>query len=79
MQLAVVPAVMRHGTPEQVEEHIHALLDGLDLRNDLALMIPPPAGTPLANVRRAVQVLVRDYGVPLNRSSVLGSILDTVA
>jgi hypothetical protein len=76
MQLAVVPAVMRHGSPEQVEEHIHALLHGLDLCGDLVLMIPPPVGTPLANVRRAVEVLVRDYGVPLNRSRVLGSVLD---
>jgi hypothetical protein len=76
MQLAVVPAVMRYGSLEQVEAHIHALLRGLDLCQDLAIMIPPPVGTPLANVRRAVQVLVEDYGVPPNRSEVLGSVLD---
>jgi uroporphyrinogen-III decarboxylase len=54
IQLAIVPAVMRDGSPEQVEEHIHALLRGLDPHKDLAIMIPPPVGTPLANVRRAV-------------------------
>ena len=76
MQLAVVPAVMRNGTPDQVAAHLHALLRPLDVRRNLVLMIPPPVGTPLANLRRAVEVLCEDYGVSLNCSPKYGSVLD---
>ncbi len=76
MMLAVVPELMRNGTPDQVEAHLHSLLDGLDLQSNLAFMVPAPTGTPLENARRAVQVVCRDYGVPPNRSQAFGSILD---
>jgi uroporphyrinogen-III decarboxylase len=76
MMLAVVPELMRNGSPDQVEAHLHDLLNGLDLQLNLVFMVPAPIGTPLANARRAVQVLCRDYGVPLNRSQPFGSIID---
>jgi uroporphyrinogen-III decarboxylase len=76
MMLAVIPDVMRNGSPDQVEAHLHALLDGLAVDRNLVMLIPPPGGTPLQNIRRVVQVLTRDYGVPLNRSAEYGNILE---
>jgi hypothetical protein len=78
VMLAVLPNVMRNGTPDQVEAHIHSLLRGLDLKKNLILMIAPPGGTPLENLRRAVQILTNEYGVPLNSSDRFGNILDSI-
>jgi uroporphyrinogen-III decarboxylase len=66
MMLSVAPDIMRRGTAEQVETHIRSLLDGLDLHHNLVFMLPPPVGTPLENVRRAVKLLADNYGVPVN-------------
>jgi hypothetical protein len=52
------------------------LLDGLNLGSSLGFLIPAPGDTPLENARRAVQVLCRKYGLPPNRSQVVGSILE---
>jgi len=76
MMLSTVPDIFRHGTPEQVEEHVHELLKGLDIKNNLIMMLTPPVGTPLENMKRAVHVLTKDYGVPLNSSKGSGNILD---
>ena len=76
MMLAVVPGIMRNGSPDQVEAHLHRFLSDLDVNRNLVLLIPPPNGTPIENVRRVVRVLTQDYGVPLNTSQEFGSILD---
>ena len=76
MMLSTVPDIFKYGTTEQVEEHIHALLKGLDTKNNLVIMLTPPTGTPLENMKRAVRVLIEEYGVLLNNSKWIGNILD---
>lgn len=78
MMLSVAPGVMRSGTLDQVEAHIHRLLKGLDVRKNLVFMIPPPADTPLKNLQQVVKVLTRNYNIPLNKSEQYGNILDYI-
>jgi len=72
---ALPPWVMKNGTVEQVGEFVHLLLDSVDVTGNLVFMIPAPTGSPVRNIRRAVEILVEDYGVPANTSSLFGSIL----
>lgn len=76
MMLSVLPDVMRNGTPDQVEEHINTILHGLEVKENLVLMIAPPGGTPLDNLKRAVKTLTEKYGVVSNRSEKFGSIME---
>ncbi len=51
------PAVMRFGTPDAVEAHLYRVLKGLDLHKGFILQVPPPVGTPRANLERVKQVI----------------------
>lgn len=54
---ALVPAVLRFGTPDDVETHLLDILAGVDTHRGFALMVPPPLGTPMANLDRVRAVL----------------------
>lgn len=64
---AAEPGTMRFGNPDSVQASVHEWLSGVDLLRNFCLLIPCPLGTPLANAARAIKVLNRDYGFPLNR------------
>jgi hypothetical protein len=76
IMLAVIPQIMRNGSPDEVEAHIRSLLSDVDINNNFILMIPPPVGTPIENAKRIVEILVKEYDMPFNRSEIFGGILD---
>lgn len=57
----VLPAVMRFGTPGEVEAHVHQVLKGVDITKGFIFQVPPPIGTPMANVEKVVQVVRECY------------------
>lgn len=57
----LIPAVLRFGTPDEVEAHIHQVLNGVDIHNGFIFQVPPPIGTPMANVNRVREVVERYY------------------
>jgi uroporphyrinogen-III decarboxylase len=76
IMLAVIPEIMRNGSPDDVEKHLRSLLSDVDALNNFILMIPPPVSTPIENAKRIVEILVKEYDMPLNRSAKFGGILD---
>lgn len=57
----MVPAVLRFGTSDEVEAHIHELLDGVDIHKGFIFQVPPPIGTPMENVERVSKVVKDIY------------------
>ncbi len=76
LQVALVPAVLRYGTPAEVERHVLELTRAFDHRDAFVLMAPTPNGSPLENARAVVRLLASRFGRPLGRSDRFGSILD---
>jgi hypothetical protein len=54
---ALAPAIMRFGTPDDVERHLRGVLAGVDTHRGVVLMAPPPIGTPMANLDRIRRLL----------------------
>ncbi|MHB0999727.1 MAG: uroporphyrinogen decarboxylase family protein [Armatimonadota bacterium] len=57
----LIPAVLRFGTPDEVEAHIHQVMSGVDVKKGFIFQVPPPIGTPMANVERVRQVVENCY------------------
>jgi len=75
VMLAFPPWIMRDGPAEQVQQQARRLLESVNVEDNFVFMIPAPTGTPRANIRRVVEMLVNDYDVPLNSSERFGNIL----
>lgn len=57
----VNPAVMRFGTPADVEAHVHEVLRGVDIKRGFVFLVPPPIGTPMANAHKVREVVEQCY------------------
>ncbi len=75
MILTPLASVFRFGTVQNVRDHIHLLLDGLERNQNLIFGIPAPFGTPIENIKQALAVLIDEYDLPLNSSPKFGNIL----
>lgn len=57
----MIPAVLRFGTPDEVESHMHQVMNGVDIHKGFIFQVPPPIGTPMANVERVHKVVKERY------------------
>ena len=69
--LSIIPDTFLNGGLDDVEAHIHNLLDGADT-DRLIFMLTSPQGAPHENLCRAMRVLERDYGYPMDLSERYG-------
>lgn len=76
MMLATAPTVFINGTAADVKSYIRELLQAVERSERLVFMLAAPTVTPIDRILAASDCLIREFGVPVNRSGKYGSILD---
>ena len=62
----VDPSILRFGSVEAVQRHVRSLLQGMGKGDNFVLMVPPPMGTPAANLQAVFDLMQTEGCYPLH-------------